>query len=97
MSAVLTIVARIEAEPDRVDFFRAELLKPIGPTRQEDGCLQYDLHQDNNDPSVFVFYENWTSRDLWQVHMNNSHIQEYLKNTEGAVKSFVLNEMKRCD
>lgn len=93
MSQKLTIVARIEANADNVELVKAELLKLIEPTRQEAGCLQYDLHQDNDHAEVFVFYENWESRELWQQHMNNAHLAEYMKTTEGAVASFTLNEM----
>ncbi|MEM1249604.1 MAG: putative quinol monooxygenase [Acidobacteriota bacterium] len=95
MSQVLTIVARIEAEPGKEDLVKSELLKLVEPTRAEDGCLQYDLHEDNETPGIFVFYENWESRELWQQHMNNTHLEEYMKATEGAVASFVLNEMTK--
>lgn len=93
MNKPLTIVGKIEANPDQVDFVRAELLKLIPITRNESGCLQYDLHQDNDNPAVFLFYENWESRELWQQHMSNSHLTRYLKVTEDAVASFTLNEM----
>ncbi len=89
----LTIVARIVAKKESVELVHEELMKLIEPTRKEEGCLQYDLHRDNNDLSVFVFYENWTSRELWQKHMNNDHLAAYSKATEGAVESFILNEM----
>jgi len=59
--SVLTIVARIEAHPDRVELVKSELLKLIEPTRKERGCLKYDLHQDNERPELFVFYEGWES------------------------------------
>ncbi len=93
MSKPLTIVARIEARPGEVDRVKAALFKLIEPTRQETGCLQYDLHQDNETPEVFIFYENWASRALWQIHMNNDHLKAYMKETEGAVANFTLNEM----
>ncbi|MDY6806618.1 MAG: putative quinol monooxygenase [Cyanobacteriota bacterium] len=95
MSQKLTIVARIEANVDKVELVKAELLKLVAPTLEEAGCIQYDLHQDNEHPAVFLFYENWENRELWQQHMNNSHIAEYLKATEGAVALFTLNEMSR--
>lgn len=89
----LTIVARIEAKSDQVKLVKNALIKLIEPTRKEEGCLQYDLHQDNEYSEVFVFYENWQSRELWQVHMNNEHLKTYMAETEGAVVSFTLNEM----
>lgn len=93
MSKILTIVARIEANADRIELVKAQLLKLIEPTLKEVGCIQYDLHQDNEHPAVFMFYENWESRELWQMHMNNTHLAEYMLATEGAVASFTLNEM----
>ncbi|WP_299971774.1 antibiotic biosynthesis monooxygenase [uncultured Roseobacter sp.] len=45
--AKLTITGNVVAKEDQIDFVKAELEKLITPTRAEDGCLQYDLHQDN--------------------------------------------------
>lgn len=95
MSTQLTIVARIEANADKVELVKAELLKLIPITLAEAGCIQYDLYQDNDNPTVFVFYENWESRELWQQHMNNTHLAAYMEATEGAVASFTLNEMTK--
>ena len=91
--AKLTIVANIHAKADKIALVKAELLKLIATTRGEDGCIQYDLHQDNDTPAHFLFYENWESRELWQNHMNAPHLAAYVAATEGAVESFTLNEM----
>jgi len=40
-----------------------------------------------------MFYENWETRELWQTHMANAHLAEYMVATEGAVTEFTLNEM----
>jgi quinol monooxygenase YgiN len=95
MANKLLIVARIEANSDKIELVKAELRKLIEPTVKEAGCIQYDLHQDNENPAVFLFYENWESRELWQEHMNNTHLAEYMKATEGAVAAFTLNEMTK--
>jgi len=95
MKNALTIVARIEAKQDSVDLVKAELLKIIEPTRAEAGCLQYDLHQDNDRPEVFLFYENWESRPLWQDHMNSAHLAAYKAAAGDAIESVVINEMSR--
>lgn len=91
--AKLNIVANIKAHPDKIDLVKAELVKLIDITRAEDGCLNYDLHQDNENPAHFMFYENWESRELWQTHMNAPHLAAYLAATDGAVAEFTLNEM----
>ena len=91
--AILTIVANITAKEDKIDMVKMELLKLIDITRSEPGCINYDLHQDNDNPAHFLFYENWESRDLWQAHMANQHLTDYMDATEDAVAEFIINEM----
>lgn len=89
----LTIVANIIANEDKIDLVKAELEKLIPITRAEEGCIQYDLHQDNEHPAHFMFFEKWENRDLWQTHMSNQHLADYMVATEGAVSVFTVNEM----
>ncbi|CAA6676815.1 MULTISPECIES: putative quinol monooxygenase [unclassified Lentimonas] len=89
----LTIIANITAKPDRVGFVKTELEKLIAPTRLEEGCIDYNLHQDNKNPTHFLFFENWESRELWQVHMGNQPLQDFIAATEGALEELTVNEM----
>ncbi|WP_299898958.1 putative quinol monooxygenase [uncultured Aquimarina sp.] len=89
----LTIVAKILAKEEKRDLVKTELLKLIDITRAEKGCINYDLHQDNENENLFLFYENWENRELWQQHMNNSHLASYMEATDGAVEDFTLHEM----
>ena len=91
----LTIVAHIHALPEKAELVKAELEKLIPITRAEPGCIQYDLHQDNDNPAHFLFYENWESRELWQTHMQAPHLEAYMSAVEGAVSQFVLTEKSR--
>ena len=91
----LTIIANIKAKADKIDLVKAELLKLIDITRAENGCIKYDLHQDNESPAHFTFYENWENREIWQAHMGNQHLQDYLAATEGSVEEFIVNEMTK--
>jgi quinol monooxygenase YgiN len=65
----LTIVTHITARTDQIELVKDELEKLINITRAAASCLQFDLHQDNENPAHFLFYENWESRDLWHKHM----------------------------
>jgi len=89
----LTIVANIFAKPDKIDLVKSELEKIIAPTLVEAGCINYDFHQDNENPAHFMFYENWESRELWQAHMEQQHLKDYMAATDGAVENFTLHEM----
>lgn len=89
----LTIIANITAKPNYIELVKSELERLIPITRAEVGCIQYDLHQDNDNPAHFMFYENWESRELWQAHMNNQHLKDYVAATDGAVEVFTVHEM----
>ena len=78
---------------DKIDLVKSELEKLVPITRSESGCIQYDLHQDNENPAYFMFYENWESREHWQTHMNAPHLAAYMEATEGAVEKFWLHEL----
>ena len=79
----LTIVARILVKEGKREFVKSELLKLISVTRAEKGCISYNLHQDNENPNFFLFFENWENRVLWQVHMKNPHLAEFQNATKG--------------
>lgn len=89
----LTIVASINVKQDKIDFVKNEMIKLIGKTLLEEGCVQYRLHQDNNNPAHFLFYECWESRELWQTHRENTHMVAYRAVVEGAIESFDVSEM----
>lgn len=94
---MLTIVAHIHAEPAHVDAVKAALVGLIGPTLAETGCMQYDLHQDDEDPSHFMFYENWESRELWQDHMASAHLEAFDAAMASKVRDRVIHEMSRVE
>jgi quinol monooxygenase YgiN len=75
MAELLTVVAEVKAKPGKEVELRATLLELIGPTRREDGCVQYDLHVHTSDPARFVFYENWTSREALTHHAASAHLK----------------------
>ena len=91
--AALIVVANITAKAEQIHRVKAALKKLVDVTRTENGCLQYDLHQDNESPEHFMFYEKWESRELWQAHMRAQHLIDYIDTTEGAVEAFTINEM----
>jgi len=70
----LVIVAHIHAKPGHEAAVRAELEKVIPPTRAEEGCVTYDLHQDNEDPTHFMFYEIWETMSHWDAHQKTAHL-----------------------
>ena len=74
-SKVLTLTVTFQARPGKEAELRALLTGLLEPTRQEAGCLNYDLHIATDDPAKFLFYENWASKEHHQAHDKTPHIQ----------------------
>ncbi|MCO4847542.1 MAG: antibiotic biosynthesis monooxygenase [Yoonia sp.] len=91
----LTIVAAITVDPAKIPLLRPLFDALIVATRAEAGCIRYDLHHDNQDPSQFLFYETWESRDLWQDHMEVTHVKTFQKAAADLIVSVTLSEMTR--
>ena len=77
----IVVLARIKARQDSTETVKSELLKMVEPTRKEAGCITYQLHQDIEDPSVFVFYEIWQSAASLERHKDTDHYRHYAVNS----------------
>ena len=72
----LRVVAHLTAKPDKIEETREALIELIKPTRDEDGCVRYELTQNNDDPSDFTFVEEWTCDASLDEHLQSEHIRK---------------------
>ena len=92
MSKQLTVIAHLRALDGQIEATRSFLTGLIDPTRAEPGCVEYWLHQDDEDPAEFTFYENWTNREEWNKHMEMPHLQAF---ADVKDKVFELQKLRR--
>ena len=79
MSAkTITVVATFQANPGKEAELKKALISLVAPTRQEAGCINYDLHVSQEDPAKFLFHENWTTKTALDAHLQNTRIQVLL-------------------
>lgn len=69
------VIAHLTARPDRIDDTRVALTSLLEPTRAEQGCLRYELTQNNADPTDFTFIEEWTTDAALDEHLESEHIR----------------------
>jgi quinol monooxygenase YgiN len=74
----LRVVAKAKAQPDKAEALKPILLALVDQTRQDPGCLSYHLLQGLDDPTEFVFIEEWTDDALMQAHLATPHVQQAL-------------------
>ena len=69
------VVAVITAKPGSEDAVRDALRALVGPTRAEEGCLSYDLHESVAAPGAFVTTELWSDPSDLDKHLATDHVQ----------------------
>ena len=84
----VTVIALFQAKPGQEIELRNALMRLVAPTRQEAGCLNYDLHVSPEDPAKFLFHENWTSKALLDAHLQSAHIKALLPRVEDLCVAF---------
>ena len=78
----VTVLAIIRAKAGMETQVRQALTDLIAPTRAESGCINYDLHVLSDDPSRFMFYENWRSKEDLDEHLSKPHLQDFLSQAD---------------
>ena len=97
MSSEITIVARFDARPGKAEALERALLEMVPPSRSDAGCLRYDLHRSRTEPGVFLIFERWESRELWQAHMDQPHLAAFKGASEGLVEHAEILEMEAVE
>lgn len=70
----LNVVATIPVKGEHVEMMRAALVQLAEATRQEAGCLAYDLYESAAAPGVLVTVERWTDQAALDAHMQQPHV-----------------------
>jgi quinol monooxygenase YgiN len=91
----LTIVAQFQSRDGQTDALRAALTALVAPTRAEDGCEVYELHESVETAGFFHFHEIWTSRAHWDAHMRTAHLRAFGEVREGLVASARLFQLEK--
>lgn len=81
----IRVVARVVALPGKVEDVKSVLMGIIEPTRKEEGCIVYELLQNQEDPTDFTFVEEWESQELLDKHLASAHLVEADAKLKGLV------------
>ena len=79
MRTGLTVIAYITAKAGNQQQVRDALLDLVAQTRNERGCVNYDLHQSQENATEFAIYENWDKASDLDAHAKSAHVQEFTR------------------
>ena len=91
----LAILVEVDVEPTKLDAFRDAMEIDVQGSREEPGCLRFDLLQDQTDPCKFYFYEVYKDADAVAYHKQTEHFAAWAAFKEsGGVLS---QRSSKCD
>ncbi|WP_424951867.1 putative quinol monooxygenase [Deinococcus sp.] len=78
MSEIIYVQAVIIPKPEHVGDVQREMLSMVAASRQEEGCLVYDLLKDEQDGQIrFHVQERYRDMDAVQAHRGSEHYRAY--------------------
>ena len=83
----ICVVAHMRARKDTQEKMLAVLSGFVKPTRQEPGCIRYQLYRNGSDPQDFTFIEEWESEDVLEKHLQMPYLRSGLSALEDLVES----------
>lgn len=77
------VVATIPARPESQETV-ADLLRTLAQaTREEEGCLSYELYRSASAPTTFVTVERWTDQAALEQHLSSAHVAAAIAGSDG--------------
>ena len=72
---MIYLVATLTIKPGSLPQFIDAAKTCIGATRQEPGCISYDLTQSQTDENTLFFIERWESQEALDGHFKAPHFK----------------------
>lgn len=77
--ANINLVARLKVRDGSEEAVISAAMAIVGPSREEEGCVSYDVHQSIEDPTVFCWYETWTDKASLDAHFGYDYVKEFFE------------------
>ena len=73
---IVTVAARIQAKPEKLDEVKLTLLDMAQLTHAEEGCMAFDLHPSLDDSCQFRLSEMWVNKQALDAHLEKPYISK---------------------
>ena len=89
---MIKVVAKNRFIADDAEKVLVSIEELIECTRQENGCISYELFKLLEDPNIMTFIETWESKECLDAHLKSEHFQRLFPQIDGCVaESFGLD------
>ncbi len=89
----ISLIGFIDVPADRYDAVAAALPHHIELTRQEPGCLSFDVTPDRVIPGRFNVSEMFTDRVAFEAHQTRMKASRWAEITQGIPREYSITEI----
>ena len=83
MAINLTVI--LKSKPESSAILKSLLLDLVQNSTKEAACLQYDLHQSEEDSNIFIFHEVWENEAGLQFHNKQLYLISFFENSRSLL------------
>ena len=92
---MITLIARIIAQPGKEALLAEEIVKIARTVReQEKGCLMYIPHVSADNPAEIILLEKYSDQEAFDAHVQTPDFKQYRERTKELVAERVLQYLK---
>lgn len=84
------LTAIIKAKPDQTEVLKKVLQEMVINSRQEEACLQYDLHQSSEEENIFIFNEIWANQVGLDLHNNQPYLKAFQVESKAIIDEVII-------
>jgi quinol monooxygenase YgiN len=77
MTEPVGFILHAKTRPEQALAFETLFRAYVEPSRAEPGCIEYHMLRDQQDPTLFIFYEIWASKAALEVHSSLPHMKQF--------------------
>jgi quinol monooxygenase YgiN len=86
MGKPIVVIARVKAKQGKKDELKQALMSLIEPSRNDDGCINYDLHDSEDEEGQFMFHETWRDKEALAKHLSTPHLRDFISKADDLLE-----------
>jgi quinol monooxygenase YgiN len=72
----IRVVAKSYVKPEKIQEFIVLCKRLIEESVKEEGCIDYGLYQELDNPGILTMLEEWRDKSNLDKHLNSNHFKE---------------------
>lgn len=82
---MIHLTATLHAKADHKQTVRQLAQEMLAPTRQEPGCMRYELFEQQATEGVFLFQEQFVDQAAFDSHCQSEHFKKFIAALDGLL------------